>query len=726
MKVIKNKLRQHFPYIFFIATLIIVFFLITIKDIFNNVYITPDLLLSDLVHVNLSEKFLLFNYLKQNRIPIITNLTAFGYPILAESQIGALSPINIILYKFLPFIFAFNVTYILSFLTLGISAYFLFYDFVKSKKLSLFGSISLTFSASVLIQITHQGIIQSFSFLPLAFLLLRRALKSNSYLSWVLFGFTLSQQFLFGHFMFHVYTIIFLVLYMALLLWEEKRYFKQIPKVFSAFVIYLLCISTQLINTAIFTNASNRDYSNVLAFSTPPFIFFKTVIYPFILGRLTDGSLLRNYGTRINTYNEINYYMGLVPLMIVFITAYIFRKKQLKVRITHTFKFLLFSFILFFIFVYGASTPFKFVLSLPLISNFRGPHRIVSFFTFFTILGTIILFKNYILNKQWANKFIYILIFLQIIFLTLPFSNYHPVIRFNYLKNNLNKSSRSLINHNYYTHGNDKLWTAAFEDNNPNFQLELYALLEPNSNFFINSSTCGLFKHSSYHPVNFFNLTRYLESKLDEKSPDYNLDKAYKLLRLLGCNILISSSDSHNKHNMLEKRIFNENKQKSINYYKVINPISSFFFTNNFKSYIDIYHYLSLVDNDNNNIETLYIKGGGINNTDKKAKSRIITKENSDQKTVLKIKNNTSGYLYIHKLNYPNWKAYVNSKETEISEANGAFMAVKLYPGINNVELIYQPPLWYISLALMILGYLTVFTLAFYKLLANIKNRTYL
>jgi hypothetical protein len=70
---------------------------------------TPDYGLSDVWHFNYPLKFLLSESLKSGKFPLWTDFVGNGFPIAAEGQIGAFSPINWIIFGLIPMPLAFMV-----------------------------------------------------------------------------------------------------------------------------------------------------------------------------------------------------------------------------------------------------------------------------------------------------------------------------------------------------------------------------------------------------------------------------------------------------------------------------------------------------------------------------------------------------------------------------------------------------------------------------------------
>src|SRR3989338_2691243 len=91
-----------------LAALVLVFF----SRLFMpqlSIFITPEYGRSDITHFNLPIKFFLSESLKRGQLPLWSKNIDTGYPLFAESQIGALFLPNLVLFRFLPFMLAFNI-----------------------------------------------------------------------------------------------------------------------------------------------------------------------------------------------------------------------------------------------------------------------------------------------------------------------------------------------------------------------------------------------------------------------------------------------------------------------------------------------------------------------------------------------------------------------------------------------------------------------------------------
>src|SRR3972149_7839515 len=89
----------------------------------GETFLGAGLIYSDLMTLNYPLKQLLAQSLKEGTLPFWTTLIGNGTPIFSESQIGALYPFHLLLFKFLPTSLAFDFNLILHFFSATLGTY---------------------------------------------------------------------------------------------------------------------------------------------------------------------------------------------------------------------------------------------------------------------------------------------------------------------------------------------------------------------------------------------------------------------------------------------------------------------------------------------------------------------------------------------------------------------------------------------------------------------------
>ncbi|MBI4066671.1 hypothetical protein HY411_03055, partial [Candidatus Gottesmanbacteria bacterium] len=86
--------------------------------------VTPDSGRSDAWHFSFATKFALAQSLSQGKLPLWEPRMGGGFPLFSEGQVGALFLPNLLLFKFIEDpVIAYNLSYVLIFLTLGCGMY---------------------------------------------------------------------------------------------------------------------------------------------------------------------------------------------------------------------------------------------------------------------------------------------------------------------------------------------------------------------------------------------------------------------------------------------------------------------------------------------------------------------------------------------------------------------------------------------------------------------------
>src|SRR3989344_6879798 len=106
-----------------IITIIILSFFSRLFYPEERLFITPDFGGSDIFDLNLPAKYSLSESLKNNQLPLWNKDIGAGFPQLAEGQIGALNMYNLVAFKFIPFPYSYNISYIVIFFTAALGAY---------------------------------------------------------------------------------------------------------------------------------------------------------------------------------------------------------------------------------------------------------------------------------------------------------------------------------------------------------------------------------------------------------------------------------------------------------------------------------------------------------------------------------------------------------------------------------------------------------------------------
>jgi len=398
--------------------LVVVFFLPLFWPV-SQIYSTPDVYLSDILHMGYPLKFLLSESLKINQIPLWTDLVGTGFPLISQGQIQAFSLINLLLFKFFPLITAYNLTYVVAFTGLTVGMYMVVRELGWSRLTGIFCSILFGFSGVHIVKILHDDCLQALSYVPLMLWIILRMQKNKKSLLWLLFPFLVSQQILQGHYQYVFMTGIFLGLYGYLFWWLPEKQ-DRIWIIKKACIICLLSLglaAIQLIPSfEYFVKTGGREDLLQNTIGSMRLKHFLQFFSPYILGDIRQGLYpSAQYGIG---FLETFSYIGLVPILLA-MCSFFFIRTQSWVRS------LWIIIGIFIVIALEKNSPIYFLFSFPPFSWFRVYSRFLAFITFLFVLLSGYCFQK-IEKKFGSTHFIVLFLFFVSIIDILSFSfSYH-------------------------------------------------------------------------------------------------------------------------------------------------------------------------------------------------------------------------------------------------------------------------------------------------------------
>lgn len=137
--------------------------------------------------------------LRAGHIPLWTPGALGGYPILAEGQTGALYPLNLLLYRWLPLPAAINYSALLSFLIAG-SGVFLYTRSLGLRRFPAFlAGCAFMIGGFMPAHLTHLNMQAAVAWLPFLLWAVERATRSGRWQAWALVSLIFGLQGLAGH-----------------------------------------------------------------------------------------------------------------------------------------------------------------------------------------------------------------------------------------------------------------------------------------------------------------------------------------------------------------------------------------------------------------------------------------------------------------------------------------------------------------------------------------------
>lgn len=327
----------------------------------KKIFYAPDEIASDLLDFNFANRYFVAENLKAGKIPFWDPYIGNGFPLVASAQPGVFYPLNLLLFKALPVVLAFNWSIILSVLLVALGTYFLARHFKLSVSASLLAAISFTFSGFMIGHLRHVPMLNSFWPFPWLILLTDKiAQGKGNFLT--LAGLSLLVAFsVFGG---HLSTTAFLLL--ALAVWfflrvgaspegepsAQKTHSSYRPFILfaGALVLGILLASIQLLPTLEMIQSSNRASIHSLAGMAGLGVKnFITFISPYILGDPSRGD--SPFTTTVSNFWETAAYIGIIPLILALVGLFLRPKSPLVKSLIW---FLIFGLLM----TLGSKTPF--------------------------------------------------------------------------------------------------------------------------------------------------------------------------------------------------------------------------------------------------------------------------------------------------------------------------------------------------------------------------------
>lgn len=127
----------------------------------------------DTARIYLPQRSVLAEALREGRLPWWSSAFGAGYPLLAEGEVGALYPLNWLLYRLLPTTLALTVSIVLHYVIAGTGLYLLARELRLSRVAALIGALSWALGGFCIAHLSHVSILTTVSWLPWMFWLTR-------------------------------------------------------------------------------------------------------------------------------------------------------------------------------------------------------------------------------------------------------------------------------------------------------------------------------------------------------------------------------------------------------------------------------------------------------------------------------------------------------------------------------------------------------------------------
>lgn len=355
--------------------------------------VTPDFGRSDAWHFTFVTKFLLGKNLTGGALPIWIPELGRGFPLMAEGQTGTFYIPNVLLYRFLDSVTAYNASILLTILFLGWGMYMWVRRMNWSRIAGLFAALSLMFSGMTLSQLPHGALLQGISLLPWVLYLTLRLFQTKSRSAIAIWAFIYSQQLLTGFPQAAFITILFSFAYGAWLLQESSTKTMDSIRFLLACAASLGLSAVQILPSWEFLNqttVAGGMTSDVSTYFSYPIKHLATLLEPFFLGNPKFGTYPPFFAFDGSIFWENVGGIGWIPVSLAIITMMKFRSKNIA--------FFALSVPISLLLMLGKYSPLYLVYSFWPFHLFRVPSRFIWIFVL-----SIIMIASYAIHRIWRN-----------------------------------------------------------------------------------------------------------------------------------------------------------------------------------------------------------------------------------------------------------------------------------------------------------------------------------
>lgn len=689
-----------------------------------SLIMTPDFGQSDIAHGYYPIKYLLSESLKQNKIQLWTINEVGGYSIFADGQIGTLVFTNLLLFRFLSFPIAVNLGYVLIFFIGGLGTYLYCHEININRLSSILAAIIFSLSGFNIGQITHISLLQAASFMPLEFYFVERVIKRGKLFDILMFSIILSQQIFSGHQQMTIYSLISLIAYIFLRYiflrpntkLNNNKTRRNIVLIFGGIILGILMSLALLIPSfELFKQSGARNNIDILSQYPYPTNNLLTFLNPFYFGNPAKGTY-PIFGNNWGIFWENNGYVGILPIICLFFSLFIFKKKEMKLWLF----LLIFSILM----ILGRNSPFYFLYDFFPLNLFRVPSRFLILTDFSLAIISAIVIQNFFQKIKMKKKVIFIsglfFIILQVFNIFYYFYNYHAVENASNLfiaPDTISYLWPKKDEGRLFTIDDGEAWNKTFLTSGWR-NIKTYDKFK--SNIFGHSNLYYNFPKwtSVQFPTKRINMANQLYSISLEDESKNNYFLATGSAKLMGLNniaFIVAPKNTKLTNIPLQKKF--KDYDIYVNPYvlprfRMVYQIKAITTIQDLDEYVNSFEFNpkeTAIMEDLNIADKLKINKG------KKPFNKIDMITNKDQYLEFKIKTDQPGLFILADTYYPGWKAYIDGKENQIYPANITQRAIFINKGEHIVKFIYGPLSVKIGFAVSAIFYLSIITTLIYQ-----------
>lgn len=667
-----------------------------------SIFVTPDFGHSDLIHFNIPIKTIMWESLRQGKIPLWDSRIGQGFPVFDEGQIGFFYLPNMILFGLLPFWLAFNLGYIVTFSVASLGAFYFARSLKLSQAASYLVAITFAFNPLMVLHLHHYNLIQTVSVIPILFLLIQKFFDTKRVLFIFLFSLAFSQQMLTGFPQIVIYSLVLVGLF---ILYKTFKLKIKMMKKLLVVILFFIGLSLGLLISVVQIAASYQLTQEAKRASqlTPQKLLSEfplvpsnllTLLNPYIQGDPKMGTYPIFRSGKWGIFWESNFYFGITQLVLV-LSIILYAALSKKRRSRADISFWALTSVIGILLALGSSSPLHPIFSIPPFSLFRVPARflILSFMSF-AILSGLSLEK---LSKSKHSKIVllsFLLVFIATIDIFRVWYSYNMLGKIDtWLKKPAILDVPMSFNDRVLSLNLSSAWNNIFtkkgwagEEKNYNFLLNFLA---ENSNINYGVQNANVYAAMQTKRKSLVNAYNNFDIK-NQNGKTIIGDISQKIFDIQGINYLTSQNPIESGDWQKINKVTSDNNSVYLSYNS--SALGRAFAVTNYEVATTIQKADEILQNNNFNPRTTVIleKDPGFRkDLSNPAGLALITKD-SNTEVVLEVNLDHDSIVVLSDSYYPGWKAYIGDKETEIFAANLNSKAVIVPKGKNQIRFVYQ------------------------------------
>ncbi len=288
-----------------------------------QVYLNPEYGASDISHFNIPVRMEYARALHEGHMPLWSKNMGGGFPLYAESQIGAWYLPNLIVYRLFSFWTAFSLSYVIAWIMGMFGMYAWLYQRTGHRWASVIGGWVYVFSGFFIGHLNHINMLQTASLIPWVLLTYEYARQKHMW-AWPLTAFLIAQHICAGHLQTSFIMGCMMLLLECVQSYENNVSLKKLVWHIMRIVLLFICAgcisAIQILPSLELHGLSIRSdvfsLNETIHFSLHPRMF-TTLLLPFSQGDLAHGTFtfLKKLSTTGAIFWESWMYMGWIVLV---------------------------------------------------------------------------------------------------------------------------------------------------------------------------------------------------------------------------------------------------------------------------------------------------------------------------------------------------------------------------------------------------------------------------